>query len=90
MSISASELGYIKESLKQDYRQDGRTRLDWRALSVARSVARSANGSARCRLGGTDVLAACRLEVEEVEQGSLECFVEWCVFSSMCFRCLKV
>lgn len=83
MSVSQSERSYIQDSLLADYRTDGRSRLDWRSLSIATDVAPQANGSARCRLAGTDVLAACRLEVEEASHGSLSVYVDWCVRSDL-------
>jgi exosome complex component RRP42 len=78
MLVSQSERSYVQDALRSDYRSDGRGRLDWRPLQVARGVADAANGSARCRLGGTDVLAVCRLELEEQAAGSLDVSVEWC------------
>jgi exosome complex component RRP42 len=84
MAVSVSERSYVQDSLLSDFRTDGRSRLDWRTFSVAADVAPQANGSARIRLGGSDILAACRLEVEEQAAGSLDVFVDWCARTLAC------
>ena len=87
---SKSEKSYIQSGLLSDppFRADGRSLLDYRMLQVSRSVAVSANGSARVDLGGTDVMAVCKLEVEDMEGlkgeegGCITCAVVWWDFLS--------
>ncbi|EJF56931.1 ribosomal protein S5 domain 2-like protein [Dichomitus squalens LYAD-421 SS1] len=77
--VSKSERDYIKTSLQtaSPLRADGRSLLDFRTVLLETGVAPLANGSARLNIGkvaregggGTDVLAAVKLEVEDVESG---------------------
>ncbi|KAF8529878.1 ribosomal protein S5 domain 2-type protein [Gautieria morchelliformis] len=66
---SKSESSYIQSALLSDppCRADGRALLDYRALRLTTGVAALANGSARLTLGGTTILAACKLEIEDIE-----------------------
>ncbi|GBE85790.1 ribosomal protein S5 domain 2-like protein [Sparassis crispa] len=77
-SISKAERSYIQTSLhaKSPFRADGRALLDYRTVLLETGVAPLANGSAKLNIGkslhegggGTEVLAAVKLEVENVEQ----------------------
>lgn len=86
---SKSEKSYIQTSLLSDppIRSDGRSLLDYRSLELTTSVAPLTNGSARINLGGTEILAACKLEVEDTESmdaidgGRISCAVSWLAFS---------
>ena len=85
MSTSKSEQSYIVTSLLADppLRADGRELLDYRPIALETQVADLANGSARVSIGGaglgglgvgggmasTEVLAAVKLEVENVGGG---------------------
>lgn len=81
--ISRSEASYVATSLQPSpdgtpvVRADGRTALAYRPVSLATGVAPQANGSARCSIGGTDVLVGCKLEVAGIEGAHLSCSVEW-------------
>ncbi|KAG9024979.1 hypothetical protein FRB95_010826 [Tulasnella sp. JGI-2019a] len=74
MSISKSEAAYIAGALlatPTSTRADGRTLLDYRAISVETGVAPAANGSGRALIGAvgddaTEVIAAVRLDVEDI------------------------
>ena len=95
-SVSKSEKAYIQASLHATdaLRVDGRTPKDFRTVFLETGVAPLANGSARVNLGkaphegggGTEVIAAVKLEVEDVENGDgvdggrVACTVLWCVF----------
>lgn len=78
-SVSKSEKAYIQASLHATdaLRADGRTLKDFRTVFLETGVAPLANGSARVNLGkapheggsGTEVIAAVKLEVEDVENG---------------------
>ncbi|EPT02256.1 hypothetical protein FOMPIDRAFT_1160450 [Fomitopsis schrenkii] len=78
-SISKAERTYIQSSLQANppLRADGRSLLDYRTVFLETGVAPLANGSARLNMGkspqegggGTEILAATKLEVEDVETG---------------------
>ncbi|KAI0076679.1 ribosomal protein S5 domain 2-like protein [Panus rudis PR-1116 ss-1] len=78
-TISKSEKAYIQSSLKATppLRADGRSLYDFRTILLETGVAPLANGSARLNIGksadegggGTEVLAATKLEVEDVQTG---------------------
>ena len=94
-SVSKAERAYIQASLqaKPPLRADGRSLLDYRTVFLETGVAPLANGSAKLNVGkapqegggGTEILAATKLEVEDVETGDgvdggrLVCAVTWCV-----------
>jgi exosome complex component RRP42 len=83
--LSKAETSYIQMSLTADppLRADGRGLHDYRPIGLNTGVAPLANGSARVRIGGTDVMAAVRLEVEDVvagggaDGGRVSCTVTW-------------
>ena len=85
MSISKSEKSYIQSSLLADppIRADGRGLTDYRPIILATGAAPLANGSARANIGGTEVVTAVKLEVEDIEPGELQdqgriaCSVSW-------------
>ena len=65
--LSAAEKEYIEQGVEQDIRNDGRGRLDYRPIEVQLGLIAQASGSARLRLGKTDVVVgvkvrgACRI-----------------------------
>ncbi|KAJ7132904.1 ribosomal protein S5 domain 2-type protein [Mycena crocata] len=79
MSSSKAEISYIQSGLLSDppLRADGRALHDFRTISLETGVAPLANGSAHINIGknphdgggGTEVLAAAKLEVETVDLG---------------------
>lgn len=93
-SISKSERSYIQTSLHATppLRADGRGLSEYRTVFLETGVAPLANGSARVNVGkvpqegggGTEVIAAVKLEVEDVQsgdgvEGRIVCSVSWCV-----------
>ncbi|TFY58603.1 hypothetical protein EVJ58_g6319 [Rhodofomes roseus] len=78
-SLSKAERAYIQASLQASppLRADGRSLLDFRTVLLETGVAPLANGSAKLNIGkapqegggGTEVIAATKLEVEDVETG---------------------
>ena len=52
----AAEKAYALEGCADDLRTDGRSRLDYRPLSVELGLFAQAGGSARVRMGGADVI----------------------------------
>ncbi|KAF9591410.1 hypothetical protein IFM89_004108 [Coptis chinensis] len=63
VGLSGGEKHYIQGGIAQDLRTDGRTRLAYRQISVQTGVIPQANGSARVKLGGTDVIASVKAEL---------------------------
>jgi exosome complex component RRP42 len=97
-TLSKSEKSYIQTSLQapDPLRGDGRSLYQFRAVTLQTGIAPIANGSAHLNLGqpsdgstgGTEILAAAKLEVEDiglgsgsggVEGGRIACVVSWCV-----------
>ena len=91
-SISKAESAYIQVGLASTppHRLDGRALNDFRTISLETGVAPLANGSARLSIGrnphdnsgGTEILAATKLEVETIEDGGTDdgrvvCTVTW-------------
>ncbi|KAJ7178098.1 ribosomal protein S5 domain 2-type protein [Mycena filopes] len=79
ISTSKAEISYIQSGLLSNppLRADGRGLHDFRTISLETGVAPLANGSAHLNIGknphdgggGTEILAAAKLEVENVEPG---------------------
>ena len=75
-ALSKSEKAYIQTSLQSQspLRADGRSLHEFRSVTIQTRVAPIANGSAHLNLGrssdesigGTEVLAAAKLEVEDI------------------------
>lgn len=91
MAYSAAEIGYQLASLQKSFRIDGRTRSDFRNLSLNTSVSPQANGSASVNLGGSEIHVGVKLETEDLNAssgrsgGKIECLVEWCVLANLCW-----
>ena len=102
ISLSKSEKSYIQTALgdSSSIRADGRSLLDYRSVALETGVASLANGSARVNIGktageesgsGTEVIAAVKLEVENVLEGEgvdggrIVCTVSWFVSYSTLF-----
>ena len=56
---------HILKALKKDIRYDGRSLKQYRDLEIQRGVAKTAEGSARVKLGDTEVMAGIKMQVEE-------------------------
>lgn len=75
-ALSKSEKAYIQTSLQSQspLRADGRSLHEFRSVTIQTRVAPIANGSAHLNLGrssdesigGTEILAAAKLEVEDI------------------------
>ena len=61
MLRSKAEREYIQRGFEADLRNDGRGCHDWRPLEVALAQLPQASGSARCRVGGTEVLVSVKV-----------------------------
>jgi len=100
-TLSKAEISYIRSSLLSDppLRADGRSPEDFRLIALETGVAPLANGSARVSIGragpgrdretegGTEVVAAVKLEVDGLgegqEGGNVICSVSWYVLQSI-------
>ncbi|XP_061362826.1 uncharacterized protein LOC133306517 [Gastrolobium bilobum] len=63
VGLSVGEQHFIQGGVAQDLRSDGRKRLSYRPIYVETGVIPQANGSARVRMGGTDVIASVKAEL---------------------------
>ncbi|GAB2301166.1 hypothetical protein Dimus_035199 [Dionaea muscipula] len=63
VGLSIGEKLFIQSGIAQDLRCDGRRRLTYRPLYVETGVIPQANGSARVRMGETDVIATVKAEL---------------------------
>lgn len=80
-ALSKSEKAYIQTSLQSQspLRADGRSLHEFRSVTLQTRVAPIANGSAHLNLGrssdesvgGTEILAAAKLEVEDISVAAL-------------------
>lgn len=61
--ISQHEVEYIVEGIQHGVRLDGRGRMDMRPVEVELGVVAQATGSARVRMGSTDVLVGVKVRV---------------------------
>ena len=64
---------HIITSLRENTRIDGRRREDFREIVVEYGISGSAEGSARVRIGGTEVLAGVKISVEKPYPDTQEC-----------------
>ncbi|KAM3271002.1 exosome complex exonuclease RRP42 isoform X1 [Capsicum chacoense] len=81
VGLSVGEKNFIKGGIAQDLRNDGRKRLTYRPIYVETGVIPQANGSARVKLGETDVIASVKAElgkprVSHPDQGKVYIYVE--------------
>ncbi|XP_020103943.1 exosome complex component RRP42-like [Ananas comosus] len=81
VGLSEGEKHFIRGGIAQDLRSDGRKRLQFRSISVETGVIPQANGSARVRLGATDVIASIKAELGKPsilrpDKGKVSIFVD--------------
>lgn len=81
MSLSPYERDFVLDGVDQDLRVDGRGRLDHRAMILELGTTPQASGSARLRLGDTDVMVAVKADIGTPPKaypthGRLSCAVE--------------
>ncbi|KAK2411189.1 hypothetical protein P8452_71832 [Trifolium repens] len=63
VGLSLGEQCFIEGGIAQDLRCDGRKRLTYRPIHVETGVIPQANGSARVRIGATEVIASVKAEL---------------------------
>ncbi|MBW2969506.1 exosome complex protein Rrp42 [Candidatus Woesearchaeota archaeon] len=56
---------HLLKALTKDVRYDGRKKLEYRPITVEYGVTKSAEGSARVKIGGTEVMAGVKMETTE-------------------------
>jgi exosome complex component RRP42 len=79
--ISESESQFILDGVNSDCRSDGRTCNDFRIVEIEQETIATTNGSARVRIGATEILVGVKAELEKPElktpnQGKLEFTVD--------------
>ncbi|PON35475.1 Polyribonucleotide nucleotidyltransferase [Trema orientale] len=68
VGLSLGEKHFIQGGIAQDLRSDGRKRLTYRPIYVETGVIPQANGSARVRMGSTNVIATVKAELGRPSQ----------------------
>ncbi|XP_068261001.1 exosome complex component RRP42 isoform X1 [Nyctibius grandis] len=79
--LSEAEKVYIMHGVQEDLRVDGRGCEDYRSAEVETDVVSNTSGSARVKLGHTDILVGVKAEMgtpklEKPDEGYLEFFVD--------------
>ncbi|XP_021516861.1 exosome complex component RRP42 isoform X2 [Meriones unguiculatus] len=92
VALSEAEKIYIVHGVQEDLRVDGRGCEDYRCVEVETDVVSNTSGSARVKLGHTDILVGVKAEMgtpklEKPNEGYLEFFVDW---SSVDLRALCI
>ncbi|KAL5994556.1 hypothetical protein ACLOJK_024609 [Asimina triloba] len=81
VGLSIGEKHFIQGGIAQDLRTDGRKRLHYRPISVETGVIPQANGSARVRMGSTDIIVSVKAELGkpnmlQPDKGKVAIFVD--------------
>ncbi|CAN6458389.1 unnamed protein product [Victoria cruziana] len=81
VGLSNGEKHFIRGGIEQDLRSDGRRRLHYRPISIETGVIPQANGSARVRIGSTDVIVSVKAELgkpsmSQPDKGKIAFFLE--------------
>lgn len=79
--ISPPERLFIEAGVEQNFRSDGRERLDYRYFTLETGVLEQTNGSAKLTLDTTEVLVGIKAELgnpnpNEPKKGRIQFFVE--------------
>lgn len=87
LKISKAEQEYLIQGVEQGIRNDGRGRLDFRSYTLETGIISQANGSARLKLGMTDVLVGIKVEIgvptkDRPNRGMFKFTVECCPSAS--------
>lgn len=81
VALSEAEKVYIVHGVQEDLRVDGRGCEDYRCVEVETDVVSNTSGSARVKLGHTDILVGVKAEMgtpklEKPDEGYVEFFVD--------------
>ncbi|XP_076276664.1 exosome complex component RRP42-like isoform X3 [Lasioglossum baleicum] len=79
--LSAGEKTFILHGVDADSRNDGRRRCEYRTMEIETKLMPQTHGSARLRIGNTDILVGIKVELDTPnadtpDQGKLEFFVD--------------
>lgn len=79
--LSLGEKTFILHGIDADLRNDGRRRCEYRSMEIETGLFPHTHGSARLCLGGSDVLASVKLELDNTQadkpsEGKLEFYVD--------------
>ncbi|XP_053976413.1 exosome complex component RRP42-like isoform X1 [Hylaeus anthracinus] len=91
ISLSGGEKTFILHGVDADYRNDGRMRCEYRSLEIETKLMLQTNGSARLRIGNTDILVGVKVELDipnadKPNEGKLEFFVDCSANASPAFE----
>ncbi|CAJ0965939.1 unnamed protein product [Ranitomeya imitator] len=80
--LSEAEKVYVLHGIQDDLRTDGRGCEDYRGIEVETDVVSNTTGSARVKIGHTDILVGVKAEMgtpklEHPDKGYLEFFADW-------------
>ncbi|XP_043263148.1 exosome complex component RRP42 [Colletes gigas] len=81
ISLSGGEKTFILHSVDADFRNDGRKRCEYRSMEIETKLMPQTHGSARLRIGNTDILVGIKVELDipqadKPDEGKLEFFVD--------------
>jgi exosome complex component RRP42 len=82
LQFSKTEKIFISEGIKNNIRLDGRENFDFRHFLVETGIISQSNGSARVKLGNTEILVGIKAEIGEPDldfpnKGRIEVNVKW-------------
>ncbi|XP_050584936.1 exosome complex component RRP42 isoform X1 [Bombus affinis] len=79
--LSSGEKTFILHGIDADFRNDGRRRCEYRSMEIETKLMPQTHGSARLRIGNTDILVGIKIELDvphadRSNEGKLEFFVD--------------
>ncbi|XP_012241547.1 exosome complex component RRP42 isoform X2 [Bombus vosnesenskii] len=79
--LSSGEKTFILHGIDADFRNDGRRRCEYRSMEIETKLMPQTHGSARLRIGNTDILVGIKIELDvphadRPNEGKLEFFVD--------------
>lgn len=79
--LSSGEKTFILHGVDVDFRNDGRRRCEYRSMEVETKLMPQTHGSARLRIGNTDILVGVKVELDiphadRPNEGKIEFFVD--------------
>ncbi|XP_074285655.1 uncharacterized protein LOC141611112 isoform X3 [Silene latifolia] len=95
VGLSIGEKNFIRGGIAQDLCCDGRKRLSYRPINVETSVVQQANGSARIKIGGIDIIASVKAELgrpssSRPDHGKVSIHVDCSASVQLLHRCIRV
>ncbi|XP_043794151.1 exosome complex component RRP42-like isoform X2 [Apis laboriosa] len=79
--LSSGEKTFILHGIDADFRNDGRRQCEYRSMEIETKLMPQTHGSARLRIGNTDILVGIKVELDiphadKPNEGKLEFFVD--------------